>query len=58
MKKTINCKICGKEIGWYDNEQRIINTYPSKDECDTEYIGRRIVTHFTCCNEKQCIELE
>lgn len=49
MKKTINCKICGKEIGWYDNEQRIINTYPSKDECDTEHVGRRIVTHFTGC---------
>ncbi|WP_156132810.1 hypothetical protein [Clostridium culturomicium] len=58
MKNTINCEICGKEIGWYDNKERIINMYPPKDECDVEYIGRSIIAKFTCCNKKQCVEMK
>ena len=58
MKKTVNCEICGKEIGWYDTEQRMINLYPKKDEYDVQYVGRRIIANFTCCNKKQYKEIE
>lgn len=58
MKKTINCKVCGKEIGWYDTEQMIVNMYSSKDERDIQYVGRSIIANFTCCNKKQYKEIE
>lgn len=53
MKKTINCKVCEEEIGWYDNETRIINMYQPKEECKVEYIGRDIIATFKHCDKKQ-----
>lgn len=53
MKKTVNCEICGEEIGWYNHEERIINMYPIKGECDVKHVGRDIIATFKHCDKEQ-----
>lgn len=53
MKQYFECEVCHKEIGYIDDENRIINVYPK--DSNIQYMGRNIVIKFTHCNKHQII---
>lgn len=56
MKKDIKCEKCGKVLGWYNHDERIIDIFDK--DAKVEYVGRAIISTLKCCDIIQNIELK